>query len=185
MLNALVATPFYIFHTWWIFCQYFNHFFFLTLFCPTLSCFKGTYFILLHPFWQCQLFRKGHCLSNFRSFHIVQVLKSPQIVKLYIREILVTLLMPVILKIKAFPHFPCDLMDFLACKISTFQSLKPSYVLVTWFSRNQQTAPCRCECFKGIWFGLGEIYILEAKGYIFRAAHGRLKQFLSLLAGVE
>jgi len=39
--------------------------------------------------------------------------------------------MPVILKIKAFPQSPRDLMDLLAYKISTFQSLKPSYVLVT------------------------------------------------------
>lgn len=147
--------------TWWIFWLPFSHLCSFpdcsdtALFCPILSCFKGTYFILLHPSWQCQLFWRGYCLSNCRSFHTVQVLKSPQTVKLYIREILVTLLMPVTLKIKAFPHSSCDLIDLLACKISTFQSLKPSYILVTWFSPNQQTALCRCECFNGTWLCLG------------------------------
>lgn len=94
--------------------------------------------------------------------------------------------MPVILKIKAFPQSPCDLMDLLAYKISTFQSLKPSYVLVTWFSPDQQTAPCRCECFKGTEFSPHERHSLQcwekkglqANGCIFGVMEGRCKLLL-------
>lgn len=89
------------------------------------------------------------------AFTLCRYWRVPEPLQLYIRKILVTLLMPVILKIKAFPQSPCDLMDLLAYKISTFQSLKPSYVLVTWFSPDQQTTPCRCECFTETWFCLG------------------------------
>lgn len=125
------------------------------LFCPTFS-FSREHISFSHTHTGKVRNSEGDTAFYIsEAFTLCRYWRVPKLLKLYIRGILVTLLMPVILKIKAFPQSPCDLMDLLAYKISTFQSLKPSYILVTWFSPDQQTAPCRCECFTGTWFCLG------------------------------
>lgn len=132
------------------------------LFCPTFS-FSREHISSSHTHAGNASNSEGDtAFSISEAFTLCRYWRVLKLFKLYIREILVTLLMPVILKIKAFPQSPCDLMDLLAYKISTFQSLKPSYVLVTWFSPDQQTAPCRCDCFTGTWFCLnGTQYTLH------------------------